>query len=247
MESPRIDDEHNLIARYAATLAHYDSKSPSEGELSNKMNSSFSGSGSIDSFQLSPEFKMHQNLIDELEASNRHIMEEISQLRQAKDASYSNSNLLFELQMIKQHKGELESRMGKLQNGRRDLMDQLERLMGMLKSRDSNAERVTSPRQRTFSNGSPGKLTLVTSPRLSSTRSYSSRNGTPQLTPQHSISSNSSTYSRTKRQFSELFSAADAINDALSQLVDHVTREEEDEILQSQYDSPFVQSEELSI
>lgn len=233
MESPRIDDEHNLIARYAATLAQHESKSSSEGEHSSGPTNSCSGS--MDSFQMSPEFKMHQNLIDELESSNRQIMEEISQLRQAKDASYSNSTLLFELQMLKQHKGELESRMGKLQNGRQDLMEQLERLMGMLKSRDSNIENISSPRHRTYSNGSPGKLTLVTSPRHGSTRSYSSRNGTPQLTPQHSISSNSSTYSRTKRQFSELFSAADAINDALSQLVTHVTRDEEDEILQSQY------------
>lgn len=243
MESPRIDDEHNLIARYASKLAQHTSDPKPHSEPNISLVDSFSGSDSLDSFNVSPEFKMHQNLIDELEASNRQIMEEISQLRQAKDASFSSSNLVFELQMLKQHKGDLESRMNKLQSGRQDLMEQLERLMGMLKSRD-NGSNNPSPMHRPNSQGSPSKMTLVTSPRLGSARSYSSRNGTPQLTPQHSTSSNSSTYSRTKRQFSELFSAADAINDALSQLVNHVTKDEEDEILQSQYSAFPLQLED---
>ncbi|KAF6024997.1 Dyb [Bugula neritina] len=104
MEAPRIDDEHNLIARYAAKLFSYEGKL-CEVDL---VNGNSSCEGSIDSLQQCTEFKVHQNLIDELEASNRQIMEQISHLKQAEDASYGNSNLIFELQMLKQHKGELE-------------------------------------------------------------------------------------------------------------------------------------------
>ena len=221
MEFPRIDDEHNLIARYAAKLSSY--------ENGHGGNVADSLTNSNDSFQLNSEFKVHQSLIDELEASNRQIMEEIQHLRQAKDASFSSSNLIFELQMLKQHKGELEGRMNKLQDGRRDLMEQLERLMGLLKSRDgAGGSQHSSPARRANSLQTQFREPNY-SPRHERLYSNGSMGGSPKLTPQHSISSTSSPgyNSRTKRQFSELFSAADAINDALSHLVNHVTTDEE--------------------
>jgi len=226
MEAPRIDDEHNLIARYAAKLFSYEGKL-CEVDL---VNGNSSCEGSIDSLQQCTEFKVHQNLIDELEASNRQIMEQISHLKQAEDASYGNSNLIFELQMLKQHKGELEGRMNKLQDGRRDLMDQLERLMGLLKSRDNSNGLVHSSPLYHPNNSIQKQYKSPFTPKRKRLHSSGSVNASPKLTPQHSVSSNSSSgyNSRTKRQFQELFHAADAINDALSHLVNHVTTDEED-------------------
>ncbi|XP_067938078.1 dystrobrevin beta-like [Watersipora subatra] len=224
MEFPRIDDEHNLIARYAATLLSYETTSSDRDQQQNLANSLTSSS---DSFQLTTEFKDHQNLINELEASNRQIMEEIQHLRQAKDGSFSNSNLIFELQMLKQHKGELEGRMNKLQDGRRDLIEQLEGLMGLLKSRDgAKNSQHSSPLHKV---ASLHHRELGHSPRHDKMYANGSASASPKLTPQHSISSTSSSVysSRTKRQFSELFTAADAINDALSHLVNHVTTDED--------------------
>lgn len=227
MELPRIDDEHNLIARYAAKLSSFEGKPARERQDS--MVDSFTGS--LDSFQLGSEFTMHQNLIDELEASNRQIMEEISHLRQSKDSSYSSSNLIFELQMLKQHKGELEGRMNKLQDGRQDLMEQLEKLMSLLKARDTSAAARGSPiRKSNHSSPRQPRQGQYFSPKHERLHSDGSVFASPKLTPQHSISSNSSSgyNSRTKKQFNELFNAADAINDALSHLVNHVTTDEED-------------------
>lgn len=226
MEFPRIDDEHNLIARYAARLSNYENKI-SDVEHHNGLAESCSGSN--DSFLLTSEFTAHQSLINELEASNRQIMEEINHLRQAKDSSYSSSNLIFELQMLKQHKGELEGRMHKLQDGRRDLMEQLERLMSLLKAREGSGSQHASPLHRGNSLHRQYRVQNY-SPRHDRIGSSGSVSGSPKLTPQHSISSTSSAgyNSRTKRQFSELFTAADAINDALSHLVNHVTTDEED-------------------
>lgn len=228
MEFPRIDDEHNLIARYAAKLSNHEGKMLDSDQQPNLVDSLSSN----DSFLLNSDFKVHQDLIDELEASNRQIMEEIRHLREAKDSSFSNSNLIFELQMLKQHKGELEGRMNKLQNGRRDLMEQLERLMGLLKSRDgtSPGSQNSSPLRRANSL-QRHYMEQSYSPRHERLYSNGSVNGSPKLTPQHSISSTSSSVynSRTKRQFSELFTAADAVNDALSHLVNHVTTDEEED------------------
>lgn len=219
MELARIDDEHSLIARYAARLATTKADSTSM-KLVQKADQSI---GSIESFNSSIDYRTHQDLIDELETSNRQIMEEIDQLRQAKENYDSSSNLLLELQMLKQHRDELENRMSKLHDGRKDLMEQLERLMAMLKTRDKSGIRIQpqgsiSPRLSLSSCSSPTHNNLpngATSPNL--------------LPYQHSISSHSSpstTTSRTKRQFNELFDAAEAINDALAQLVGEVTDDE---------------------
>lgn len=227
MEFPRIDDEHNLIARYAAKLSSHEGKTAA-GDGDSHANVLCTSS---ESFQFGSEFKEHQTLIDELEASNRQIMEEIHHLRQAKDGSFSNPSLIYELNMLKQHKGELEGRMNKLQDGRRDLMEQLERLMGLLKSRDGATGSHSSSPLRRANSLQRQYMELSYSPRHERLYSNGSVNASPKLTPQHSISSTSSSgyNSRTKRQFSELFTAADAINDALSHLVNHVTTDEEED------------------
>ena len=130
---------------------------------------------------------------------------------------YSNSNLLFELQMLKQHKGELESRMGKLQDGRKDLIEQLEQLMTVLKARDRELSSLQL--QRTGRGSSLMNSTLF--------RNLDGASDSGQLTPRSSYPSCSSApLSRTKKQFGDLFDAADAVNDALSHLVEGVTLEE---------------------
>lgn len=215
MELARIDDEHNLIARYAARLAgvkNTSTNTPTKPTLTETSDLT----GSMESFNSSNlDYRVHQDLIDELEASNRQIMEEIELLRKAKESSDSGTDLLMELQMLKQHRDDLEYRMSKLHDGRKDLMEQLEKLMAMLKTRDKyNITRGSS------------------SPRSSPTHHHHLLNGA--ASPSHTLAYQQSispshgspaAVSRTKQQFSELFDAADAINDALAQLVEQVTDE----------------------
>jgi len=211
METARIDDEHNLIARYAAKLnAHEVTHCNGNTHTASVVNDTTQSNTSAGT-----DYKLHQSLIAELEASNRQIMEDITQLRMAKDAASTNSSLVFELQMLKEHKGELESRMNQLQGGRQDLMEQLEQLMALLKSRDAKlASPSRSPRQK---QAPVTSLAQHGSPR-------SIQNG--RTLPADLVLSSS----KTKRQFTELFTAADAINDALAHLVDQVTDISEEEI-----------------
>ncbi|XP_063415860.1 dystrobrevin beta-like isoform X1 [Mytilus trossulus] len=132
LNSMCIDDEHRLIARYAARLAA-DTKdaarSPTEINFSLDTN------------------KAQRELIIQLESKNREIMREIQRLRAEQeahakstaDAQY-NPTLLAELRLLRQRKDELESRMQTLQESRKELMVQLEGLMKLLKTNP------TSPR-----------------------------------------------------------------------------------------------------
>ncbi|XP_076088738.1 dystrobrevin beta-like isoform X2 [Mytilus galloprovincialis] len=132
LNSMCIDDEHRLIARYAARLAA-DTKdaarSPTEINFSLDTN------------------KAQRELIIQLESKNREIMREIQRLRAEQeahakstaDAQY-NPTLLAELRLLRQRKDELESRMQTLQESRKELMVQLEGLMNLLKTNP------TSPR-----------------------------------------------------------------------------------------------------
>ncbi|XP_048255969.1 dystrobrevin beta-like isoform X2 [Haliotis rufescens] len=141
-DSFRIDDEHRLIARYAARLAADSSKasqSPSELNFSLDTN------------------KAQRELISQLEAKNREIMREIQRLRLEQEAyateneeAQYNPTLLAELRLLRQRKDELEGRMQALQESRKDLMVQLESLMKLLKNHP-NSPRSTpnsSPRSR---------------------------------------------------------------------------------------------------
>ncbi|XP_031643709.1 dystrobrevin beta-like isoform X7 [Oncorhynchus kisutch] len=134
LESPsRLEEEHRLIARYAARLA-------AEAD-----NSTVSCSTQCPPTDLSFNFdanKQQRQLIAELENKNREILQEIQRLRleheQASqptpEKAQQNPTLLAELRLLRHRKDELERRMSALQESRRELMVQLEGLMRLLKA-----------------------------------------------------------------------------------------------------------------
>uniref|UniRef100_A0A3Q3RF37 Dystrobrevin, beta b n=1 Tax=Mastacembelus armatus TaxID=205130 RepID=A0A3Q3RF37_9TELE len=122
LESPsRLDEEHRLIARYAARLA---------AEAGN-----------------STVGVSHYCLAHHLSDLFREILQEIQRLRleheQASqptpEKGQQNPTLLTELRLLRHRKDELERRMSALQESRRELMVQLEGLMRLLKSQSGGS------------------------------------------------------------------------------------------------------------
>ncbi|XP_072558583.1 dystrobrevin, beta a isoform X3 [Paramormyrops kingsleyae] len=129
LDSPsRLDEEHRLIARYAARLAAEAGNLPQRPPTDLTFN-----------FDAN---KQQRQLIAELENKNREILQEIQRLRleheQASqptpEKAQQNPTLLAELRLLRQRKDELEQRMSALQESRRELMVQLEGLMKLLKA-----------------------------------------------------------------------------------------------------------------
>ncbi|CAL8325490.1 unnamed protein product [Arctogadus glacialis] len=137
--SSHQDDEHSLIARYAARLA--------AGAAAQQQQQY----GVVPSdFSCPLDANKHQRqLIAELEHKNREILQEIQRLRiqheQASqptvDRNQQNPTLLAELRLLRQRKDELEQRMSALQESRRELMVQLEQLMMLLKTQGPSSPR----------------------------------------------------------------------------------------------------------
>uniref|UniRef100_A0A3P8VLZ6 Dystrobrevin n=1 Tax=Cynoglossus semilaevis TaxID=244447 RepID=A0A3P8VLZ6_CYNSE len=125
------DEEHSLIARYAARLAA--DAAAQQQRVPKDLPCSLDAN------------KQQRQLIAELESKNREILQEIQRLRlQHEEASQpppdkaqQNPTLLAELRLLRQRKDELEQRMSSLQESRRELMVQLEQLMMLLKSPSS--------------------------------------------------------------------------------------------------------------
>lgn len=96
--------------------------------------------------------RAQRELIAQLEAKNKEIMREIARLRRQQEAEQmtpENPALINELRALRQRKGELEGHLGALQDSRRQLMEQLEGLMRMLKNQQTSSPRSTpnsSPR-----------------------------------------------------------------------------------------------------
>ncbi|XP_038656016.1 dystrobrevin, beta a isoform X9 [Scyliorhinus canicula] len=135
LDSPsRLDEEHRLIARYAARLA---------AEAGNTQRSTSELAFNFDAN------KQQRQLIAELENKNREILQEIQRLRleheQASqptpEKAQQNPTLLAELRLLRQRKDELEQRMSALQESRRELMVQLEGLMKLLKAQAAGSPR----------------------------------------------------------------------------------------------------------
>ncbi|XP_045628834.1 dystrobrevin alpha isoform X13 [Ursus americanus] len=131
--SNRLDEEHRLIARYAARLAAESTSSqPTQPRSAPDI-----------SFTIDAN-KQQRQLIAELENKNREILQEIQRLRleheQASqptpEKAQQNPTLLAELRLLRQRKDELEQRMSALQESRRELMVQLEGLMKLLKEEE---------------------------------------------------------------------------------------------------------------
>ncbi|XP_049940517.1 dystrobrevin beta isoform X1 [Schistocerca serialis cubense] len=147
LDSTRLDDEHRLIARYAARLAA-EARTVQQGRATSE------GSLSLDTSQAQRE------LISQLEAKNREIMREIARLRRQQEleaagggssnsaAGEENPALVAELRALRQRKEELETHLGVLQDSRRQLMVQLEGLMKLLKNHQASPRSTpnSSPR-----------------------------------------------------------------------------------------------------
>ncbi|XP_045579596.1 dystrobrevin beta isoform X13 [Salmo salar] len=172
LESPsRLDEEHRLIARYAARLA---------AEAGN--------STQCPPTDLSFNFdanKQQRQLIAELENKNREILQEIQRLhleheqasQPTPEKAQQNPTLLAELRLLRHRKDELERRMSALQESRRELMVQLEGLMRLLK--DDEQKQAAQTGGSTHSSPSHGAGCSMPMP-IRSTSAGSTPTHTPQ-------------------------------------------------------------------
>ncbi|XP_072008082.1 dystrobrevin alpha isoform X14 [Engystomops pustulosus] len=213
LDSPsRLDEEHRLIARYAARLAA-------------ETTSSSQQRGPDISFTIDAN-KQQRQLIAELENKNREILQEIQRLRieheQASqptpEKAQQNPTLLAELRLLRQRKDELEQRMSALQESRRELMVQLEGLMKLLKEQEL--------RQATQGAGSPRSSPshTISRPIPMPIRSVSACS-TPTHTPQDSLTGvggdvqEAFAQSARRNLRNDLLVAADSITNTMSSLV----------------------------
>nr|XP_044990721.1 dystrobrevin alpha isoform X10 [Jaculus jaculus] len=228
--SNRLDEEHRLIARYAARLAAESSSSPAQQRSAPDI-----------SFTIDAN-KQQRQLIAELENKNREILQEIQRLRleheQASqptpEKAQQNPTLLAELRLLRQRKDELEQRMSALQESRRELMVQLEGLMKLLKTQGAGSPR-SSP-SHTISRPIPMPI------RSASTCS------TPTHTPQDSLTGVGGDVQEAFAQSSrrnlrnDLLVAADSITNTMSSLVKELNSEVVSEA-DSNMDSEFARTQ----
>uniref|UniRef100_A0A8C8RLI9 Dystrobrevin n=1 Tax=Pelusios castaneus TaxID=367368 RepID=A0A8C8RLI9_9SAUR len=233
----RLDEEHRLIARYAARLA-------AETTASQQQQQSQQRGASDISFTIDAN-KQQRQLIAELENKNREILQEIQRLRleheQASqptpEKAQQNPTLLAELRLLRQRKDELEQRMSALQESRRELMVQLEGLMKLLKEEElkQGTQGAGSPRS------SPSHT--ISRPIPMPIRSASACS-TPTHTPQDSLTGvggdvQEAFAQSTRRNLrNDLLVAADSITNTMSSLVKELNSEMGSET-ESNVDSEF--------
>ncbi|XP_044921441.1 dystrobrevin alpha isoform X13 [Mustela putorius furo] len=235
--SNRLDEEHRLIARYAARLAAESTSSPAQQR----------GAPDI-SFTIDAN-KQQRQLIAELENKNREILQEIQRLRleheQASqptpEKAQQNPTLLAELRLLRQRKDELEQRMSALQESRRELMVQLEGLMKLLKEEElkQGTQGAGSPRS------SPSHT--ISRPIPMPVRSASACSS-PSHTPQDSLTGVGGDVQEAFAQSSrrnlrnDLLVAADSITNTMSSLVKELNSEVGSET-ESNVDSEFTRTQ----
>uniref|UniRef100_A0A4W2HVE4 Dystrobrevin n=1 Tax=Bos indicus x Bos taurus TaxID=30522 RepID=A0A4W2HVE4_BOBOX len=236
--SNRLDEEHRLIARYAARLA-----AESTSSQPTQQRSAPDISFTIDAN------KQQRQLIAELENKNREILQEIQRLRleheQASqptpEKAQQNPTLLAELRLLRQRKDELEQRMSALQESRRELMVQLEGLMKLLKEEElkQGTQGAGSPRS------SPSHT--ISRPIPMPVRSASACS-TPTPTPQDSLTGVGGDVQEAFAQSSrrnlrnDLLVAADSITNTMSSLVKELNSEVGSET-DSNVDSEFARTQ----
>ncbi|XP_064409708.1 dystrobrevin alpha isoform X1 [Latimeria chalumnae] len=236
LDSPsRLDEEHRLIARYAARLA---------AEAASSQQAQQQRATSDITFTIDAN-KQQRQLIAELENKNREILQEIQRLRleheQASqptpEKAQQNPTLLAELRLLRQRKDELEQRMSALQESRRELMVQLEGLMKLLKEEEM--------KQATQGAGSPRSSPshTISRPIPMPIRSVSACS-TPTHTPQDSLTGvggdvQEAFAQSTRRNLrNDLLVAADSITNTMSSLVKELNSEAGSET-ESNVDSEF--------
>ncbi|XP_035490764.2 dystrobrevin alpha isoform X9 [Scophthalmus maximus] len=213
------DEEHSLIARYAARLAA--DAAAQQQRIPTDLPCSLDAN------------KQQRQLIAELESKNREILQEIQRLRvQHEEASQpppdkgqQNPTLLAELRLLRQRKDELEQRMSSLQESRRELMVQLEQLMMLLKLEEKRKQATQGP-------GSPRSSPGHTINRPIPTPIHSDSAGTtPTHTPQDSLMGVGGDVQEAFAQGprrnlrNDLLIAADSITNTMSSLVKELNSE----------------------
>ncbi|KAM7062344.1 dystrobrevin beta isoform 2-T4 [Acridotheres tristis] len=208
----RLDEEHRLIARYAARLAAEAGSAPRPPA---DLGFSFDAN------------KQQRQLIAELESKNREILQEIQRLRleheQASqptpEKAQHNPTLLAELRLLRQRKDELEQRMSALQESRRELMVQLEGLMKLLKAQAAGSA------QPSPTHGRPPAVPSR-SASAGSTPTHGAHDGPAGL----GADGHEAFTAGTRRNLrNDLLVAADSITNTVSSLVKELHSEEEDE------------------
>ncbi|XP_078072245.1 dystrobrevin alpha isoform X16 [Mustelus asterias] len=234
LDSPsRLDEEHRLIARYAARLAAEaaSSQQRAPADLSSTIDAN----------------KQQRQLIAELENKNREILQEIQRLRleheQASqptpEKAQQNPTLLAELRILRQRKDELEQRMSALQESRRELMVQLEGLMKLLKEEEMRQETQGAGSPRSSPSHTISRSVPIPMP-IRSTSACS----TPTHTPQDSLTGVGGDVQEAFAQSSrrnlrnDLLVAADSITNTMSSLVKELNSEGGSET-ESNVDSDF--------
>ncbi|XP_062429350.1 dystrobrevin beta isoform X4 [Rhea pennata] len=223
LDSPsRLDEEHRLIARYAARLAAEAGSAPRPpADLGFNFDAN----------------KQQRQLIAELENKNREILQEIQRLRleheQASqptpEKAQQNPTLLAELRLLRQRKDELEQRMSALQESRRELMVQLEGLMKLLKEEEQKqAAQAAGSAHSSPTHGASRPMPMPV-------RSTSA-GSTPTHVPQDSLAGvggdvqEAFTQGARRNLRNDLLVAADSITNTMSSLVKELhSAEEEDE------------------
>ncbi|KAG7524400.1 dystrobrevin alpha isoform X3 [Solea senegalensis] len=233
------DEEHSLIARYAARLAA--DAAAQQQRIPTDLPCSLDAN------------KQQRQLIAELESKNREILQEIQRLRlQHEEASLpppdkgqQNPTLLAELRLLRQRKDELEQRMSSLQDSRRELMVQLEQLMMLLKLEEERRQATQGP-------GSPRSSPSHTISRSIPTPIHSdSAVTTPTHTPQDSLMGVGGDVQEAFAQGprrnlrNDLLIAADSITNTMSSLVRELNSEGGSES-ESTADSDFGRSDLLA-
>ncbi|XP_061551208.1 dystrobrevin alpha isoform X3 [Phycodurus eques] len=217
------DEEHSLIARYAARLAA--DAAAQQQQQQHRVPADLPCSLDAN--------KQQRQLIAELESKNREILQEIQRLRvQHEEASQpppdkaqQNPTLLTELRLLRQRKDELEQRMSSLQESRRELMVQLEQLMMLLKLAEEQKQATQGP-------GSPRSSPSHTVSRSIPTPIHSDSAGTtPTHTPQDSLMGVGGDVQEAFAQGprrnlrNDLLIAADSITNTMSSLVKELNSE----------------------
>ncbi|XP_041045574.1 dystrobrevin alpha isoform X10 [Carcharodon carcharias] len=235
LDSPsRLDEEHRLIARYAARLAAEaaSSQQRAPADLSSTIDAN----------------KQQRQLIAELENKNREILQEIQRLRleheQASqptpEKAQQNPTLLAELRLLRQRKDELEQRMSALQESRRELMVQLEGLMKLLKEEEMRQETQGAGSPRSSPSHTISRSVPIPMP-IRSTSACS----TPTHTPQDSLTGVGGdvqeAFSQSSRRNlrNDLLVAADSITNTMSSLVKELNSAEGGSETESNVDSDF--------
>lgn len=110
------DEEHRLIARYAARLAQ-ESRTPNAANANVTINPLKNDKNAL----VDSSSTRQRELIAQLELKNKEIMREIQRLRRQQDAeqlTQESPALMTELRALRQRKGELEGHLGQLQDSR---------------------------------------------------------------------------------------------------------------------------------